>query len=122
MVEVKSKGCVGGHRCMRVSVVTIFLSTNGGYPFLMGVACLRHPHPVFVDAFLLAVLLCVVAHALDSEEAITADMEVRWMGGIIETHTFVKWCAGFVPRLRGLTEGGTLPLSFVICSLLSGGM
>ena len=58
--------------------------------------------------FLKCLSVCSIAACggttLDGEEAILADVEVRWMGGVVETHTFVKWCTGFVPWLGGLTE------------------
>ena len=55
----------------------------------------------------------MVTQPLDGEEAVTADVQVQWVGGIVEKHTFVKCSSGFVPLFGGLTEGGSLPLSFI---------
>ena len=117
MVELGSKCCQGRGGCMSCILIAI---NQQWVSIFNGGGLSQTPCPFVLDAFPSAALLHVVAQPLDSEEAVTADMQVRLVGGIGQTHIFAKCNVGFVSWLGGLTEGGSISLSFVTCSWLSG--
>ena len=77
---------------------------------------------MFCHALTSVELLSIVAQPLHGVQAVTANVQVVWVGGVVRAQARIEGGTGSISRLGGVAEGPGLPLPLVRYRLLSGGL